>query len=216
MAPFPETRISLILRLANAADVQAWQEFAELYAPIFLSLARRQGLQPADAEDLTQEILFAVAKAIERFVPDPTQARFRTWLSRIARNLIADLHSGNSRRPVAKAITDSWIRERCEPNVGVDLSEEPWIQEEYRKAVFTVASKRVKKRVTHTTWTAFEKTYLQDQEITAIAQELKIPIGTLYVARCRVLKLLREEVVAIESLEQLTPVEPDSLMERPS
>ncbi|MEC8555265.1 MAG: hypothetical protein VXZ82_09705 [Planctomycetota bacterium] len=31
MPQLPETRISLVLRIAGSSDVQAWQEFAELY-----------------------------------------------------------------------------------------------------------------------------------------------------------------------------------------
>jgi len=99
MPPLPETRISLVLRLAGSSDVQAWQEFAELYAPAIHGLAIRRGLQPADAEDVTQEVLFGVARAIERFQPDSERASFRTWLSRIARNLIVDFIRRRSRQP---------------------------------------------------------------------------------------------------------------------
>ncbi|MEO8269198.1 MAG: sigma factor, partial [Aureliella sp.] len=67
MAKFPQTRISLILRLAQADDVLAWHEFAELYTPVLFQLAKRKGLQNADAEDVTQDILCAVARAAQRF-----------------------------------------------------------------------------------------------------------------------------------------------------
>ena len=65
MQYFPETRVSLILRLAKPTDVQAWQEFLDVYVPALYSMARRRGLQPADAEDVAQETLFAVARAAE-------------------------------------------------------------------------------------------------------------------------------------------------------
>ena len=61
----PETRASLILRLPDAADARAWDEFAAVYAPLVYRLARRQGLQPADADDLVQEVLSAVARSVE-------------------------------------------------------------------------------------------------------------------------------------------------------
>lgn len=67
----PETRVNLILRLPNAADADAWNEFVALYRPLVFSLARRGGLRQADAEELTQEVLLAVAGAVARWTPDP-------------------------------------------------------------------------------------------------------------------------------------------------
>ena len=76
VAKFPETRVSLILRLSEPADVLAWQEFAEIYTPALLATARRRGLQAADAEDLTQEVLFAVARsAPDKFALAESQLR---------------------------------------------------------------------------------------------------------------------------------------------
>lgn len=66
MSRFPETRISLILRLAAAQDVEAWREFTAIYAPAVYATARRRGLQSADAEDFIQELLLAVARAAGR------------------------------------------------------------------------------------------------------------------------------------------------------
>ena len=156
---FPDTRISLVIRLAETADVEAWQEFVDLYAPVLLSIARRKGLQPVDAEDLVQEILMAVARAIHRFEPDQRRAKFRSWLGAIARNLIADMLSGNARRPIVRAITDSWLRELESQNVEtvghVPPSEYDWITQEYRRSVFRVAAGRVQKRVNENTWQAF-------------------------------------------------------------
>jgi len=81
----PETRASLLVRLKDRADQAAWYEFAEIYRPVIVRLAGRRGMQPADAEDLAQEVLAAVARGIDRWQEDPRRARFRTWLHRVAR-----------------------------------------------------------------------------------------------------------------------------------
>ena len=65
----PETRESLIARLPDHADRGAWHEFVELYEPLIYGIGRRHGLQPADASDLVQDVLVAVANSIERFEP---------------------------------------------------------------------------------------------------------------------------------------------------
>jgi RNA polymerase sigma-70 factor (ECF subfamily) len=74
----PETRPSLILRVRDANDADAWNQFATLYRPVILRLARRKGIQAADAEDLAQQVLLSVAGAMERWQPDQQRARFRT------------------------------------------------------------------------------------------------------------------------------------------
>jgi RNA polymerase sigma-70 factor (ECF subfamily) len=71
----PETRPSLILRVRDPNDADAWNQFATLYRPVILRLARRKGIQAADAEDLAQQVLLSVAGAIERWQPDQQRAR---------------------------------------------------------------------------------------------------------------------------------------------
>lgn len=191
MDKFPETRISLILRLAHPQDVFAWQEFVDIYAPAVYALALRHGLQPADAEDLTQETLFGVARAIGRFQPDRNRARFRTWLARITRNLIADHFSGKKKRLLSQSLSDSWLAD-CEQEVPSETACE--FDVELQRSVFQFAASRIQSRVKPHTWEAFELTVVRGQPDEQVAVRLGMSVGNLYVARCRVMKMLRDEV----------------------
>ncbi len=77
MTEWPATRQSLLVRLKDPRDEQAWSEFVAIYTPLVDRLARAKGLQPADAADLAQEVFRAVAGAIERATtPTRPAARF--------------------------------------------------------------------------------------------------------------------------------------------
>jgi RNA polymerase sigma factor (sigma-70 family) len=86
----PPTRPSLIVRLRDAADRDAWQEFVRLYQPILRRVARSRNLQASDAEDVVQQVLIAVSNSISKFRTTQRTGAFRRWLAVILKNKIAD------------------------------------------------------------------------------------------------------------------------------
>src|SRR5258708_6647580 len=82
----PLTRASLLVRLRDPNDADAWKEFVRLYAAVIYGFARKRGLQDADAADLMQEVLRSVSGAVGRLNYDPGKGTFRGWLYAITRN----------------------------------------------------------------------------------------------------------------------------------
>jgi RNA polymerase sigma factor (sigma-70 family) len=189
----PTTRHSLVLRLSDPHDAAAWAEFVELYEPLLYRLARGRGFQDADARDLCQDVLRAVAAAVGRWDPDPAKGRFRAWLFRIARNRLASALA--ARRDQGSGRTSVHERLESEPAPADEPAE---FATEFRRRAFAWAATRVRDEVAPATWQAFWQTGVENRPVADVAAELGMTAGAVYVARSRVLARLREQV------EQLT------------
>lgn len=192
----PETRPSLILRVRDPNDADAWNQFATLYRPVILRLARRKGIQAADAEDLAQQVLLSVAGAIERWQPDQQRARFRTWLQTIVRNAI--LNAIQRRSPDQATGGDS-DAERFEINQNARTNDDEALRDEYRRELFQQAAQQIREEFAEETWDSFWQTAVVGIDIDVLASQTSRTRGSIYASRSRVMKRLRE---AIEALEQ--------------
>ncbi len=195
MGQTPETRASLLIRLKDRADQEAWQEFMEIYRPLICRLARHKGLQDADAEDLAQQVLISVARAIDRWQDDPARARFRTWLARIARNLLVNMVT---RGPPDRGSGDTQIQDLLAQRPAPEGPESDLVRVEYEREVFRWAARRVRREFAAETWQAFWQTAVRGRNITDVARELGKSIGSVYAARSRVMRRLRETIAEWE------------------
>src|SRR5580692_2169468 len=102
----PTTRASLLLRLRDSQDHEAWVEFVALYEPVVYRLLRQHGLQDADAREVMQDLLMAVSGSIDRWDPAKERGSFRAWLRRVARNLVINWLKKSERRVLATVDSD--------------------------------------------------------------------------------------------------------------
>ena len=192
MDGIPDTRRSLMLRLRDQEDELAWTEFVEIYQPLIYRLVRSKGFQDADAHELTQEAIMAVASAIGSWDPDPARGRFRSWLFRTTRNLMINFLTRS--RPDHRGTGDTRFHKLLEQQADRSDSAESQFRLEYQRQVFRWAAEQIRERFQESTWQAFWQTAVEERPISDVAEALGISIGAVYASRSRVMAELKQKI----------------------
>jgi RNA polymerase sigma-70 factor (ECF subfamily) len=191
----PKTRASLLLRLRDARDERSWAEFMAMYAPFVKRLARRRGLQDADADDLVQEVFRAVAHAIEKQTYDPARGSFRGWLFRIARNLVVNFLIAQRRHP--RGSGDSAMNGLLQ--TVPSPAESALFEAEYKRQLLYWAAEQVRDEFSSLTWKAFWQAGVEGRSARDVAEKLGTTVGTIYHCKSRVMARLRQKIEELET-----------------
>jgi len=192
MVNSPVTRASLLVRLRDPKDHDAWEQFFRVYASVVYGFARRRGLQDADAADLVQDVLRRVASAADKLDYDPRRGTFRGWLFTVTRNRLYDFLTKRQKQGQATGGSDVQARldEQAAPADGADAQ---WDQEA-QQSILNWAMERIRGEFQEHTWQAFQLTAVEGKPPQEVAAQLRLSPGAIYVAKSRVLARLRSEV----------------------
>jgi RNA polymerase sigma-70 factor (ECF subfamily) len=188
------TSRSLLMQLKDGQPA-AWERLASLYAPLVYHWCRCMYVAEQDMPDVFQQVFQSVASHIKAFHKDQPGDTFRHWLRTITRNKIRDHFRRNSRQPQAAGGTDAQIyfAQLAAPPAdaeGADAHDEVGeVQHLLRGAL-----EQIRGQVHPQTWQAFWKVVVEGKTPEEVAQELAMRIGTVRVAKSRVLSRLRSEL----------------------
>ena len=190
------TSITLLERLGRKeTDQQAWAEFVRRYGQQIYHWCGRWKHQEADAEDVTQNVLFRLHTRLRTFRYDPEQS-FRAYLKSLTHYAWCDLVQGK-RRPGAGS-GDSAVLDRLQTvEARDDLMRR--LDEEFDQELLAEAMERVRRRVEPHTWEAFRLTALEGLSGADAAERLSIKVVTVFKAKSKVQKMLQEEVARPEA-----------------
>jgi len=195
----PSTHASLLLRLRDSQDHEAWLEFVSLYEPVAYRLLRRHGLQDADAREVMQELLMTVSRNIDRWDPAKERGSFRGWLRRVARNLVINWLKNRQRKVIATG--GSGLQTMLNMLPAESDQETLEFDQELRRALFQRAAEQVRGEVQAATWQAFWETGIVGASPADAAKKLGMTVGAVRVAKCRVLARLQ---AAVHEMEKAT------------
>jgi RNA polymerase sigma factor (sigma-70 family) len=190
------TSPSLLLRIRNSGDAEAWQEFLNIYSPIVRDYCLQKRLQTSDVDDIVQEVMAAVSTAIREFNYDPCKGRFRSWLGTIAANRIRNHLAKQCNRPGRSLDSGSFFDGESGPIPQPLLCADPdsaWV-ELFSERIYEAACKRIRPEVSDVQWTCFEATWARNESAADVALALNLPVHQIYLNKSRVLKRLEAEV----------------------
>jgi RNA polymerase sigma-70 factor (ECF subfamily) len=189
-----QTSATLLGRLRDHADREAWVAFVERYGRQVYGWCRARGLHDADAEDITQEVLMALAGALRSMVYDRRQGKFRNYLRVVTRRAIGNFLAREGRSGRAGSARVQELLESVEAGEGLAAR----LEGEFDLELLEIAVGRVSQRVDARTMAAFRMTAVEGLGGDAVAEQLGMQVTAVYMARSRVQKMIREVIQELE------------------
>lgn len=189
------TNASLLSRIRDKADANAWREFDDRYRELMLRYCRRCGMAQVDAEDVVQATLTGLSESLTRFTYDPQRGRFRDYLSICVRNEI----SRWAARPqiAARGLFSREGSRLPSPDKGEHdaVWEEEWVAHHYRRALATIRPQFDARSIE-----VFDRS-IAGANVKLLAEEFGMSEQAIYKVRKRIRDRL-EEVIAEQIFEE--------------
>jgi RNA polymerase sigma factor (sigma-70 family) len=189
------TRVTLLGRLRAAPDdPAAWSEFVGWYGGKIYAWCRAWGLQEADAQDVTQEVFLNLSMRMHHFRYDP-RGSFRAWLKTLTRHAWQE-YLDKQRRLGRGSGSDTMMERLAAVAAQDDLARR--LAEAFDQELLKEAAARVRLRVEPRTWDAFHLLAIEGRSGAEVAQRLQMKVATVFVARSKVQRMLREELSRLD------------------
>ena len=195
-----KTRESLLLRLKDERNEDAWREFHSIYGRLIFGYSLHFDISYAEAEDVVQEVCIKVFRQIIRFDYSPERGRFRGWLKTMTRNTVIDYLRRKQTRLKASREFRRDMEQKLKDEAAAD--DEIW-RKEWEKALYETAMERVRERVGEETFRIFKRYVLDRDSAQDVANETSLDANATYAVKHRVLKYLRNEVEKIRNDEEV-------------
>jgi RNA polymerase sigma factor (sigma-70 family) len=186
------TNVALLSKLCTKNGSESdWHRFYGNYKSMITRWCRESGVDASELEDVFHEIMVKLISKLSSY-DRKQQHRFRSWLKTVVLNTLTDRLRTQKPIPPPVGSADSSVA------VGGVLDGAPTLDDlaEQLTEESTPAAnilERVRDRVTASTWDAFIRRDLLDEETAKIAESLGIKKASVYQSVSRVRRLVQEE-----------------------
>ena len=187
---YPGTISSSLLGGIKDSQEDAWRRVSLLYAPLIYLWCRQNGIHSSDCDDIVQEVLRVVVSRVGEFERTRAKGSFRGWLRAITRNKIGDFIRVNRRRQ--QLFDEMASLKRPSPLAATEAANDA-VREETR-LVFNQVLELIRTTFEEATWRAFLRVVMDGASPRAVAQELDLSVESVYQAKSRVLRRIRDEL----------------------
>ncbi len=193
------TRATLLERMKDLNDQASWQEFFDIYWKLIYGVARKAGLSDAEAQDVVQETLSAVAKNMPGFTYNPAIGTFKAWLLTLTRWRIVDQFRKRGplvshHLPGTSTRTDTIERIPDEQSLDWDAI---W-EADWEKTLLDAAMTHVQRRLDPQKFQIFDFYVNREWPPEKVARTFNVSVNQVYLVKNRVTELLREEFRRLE------------------
>ena len=195
------TRVSLLQRLKNWDDTTSWKDFFDTYWKLIYGVARKAGLSDAEAQDVVQETIIAVARKMPEFNYDPAIGRFKGWLMQVTRWRIVDQIRKKQYEEAGKRLPRETPLSTClmenQPDQSSFDLEAAW-NEEWELHVREAALKKVRQSANPKQFQMFHLHVVKSIPAKEVALKLGTKRADVYYAKLKLGRQVRKEVRALE------------------
>ena len=188
------TRETLLQKLQKAEDEHSWDDFVRYYEGYIYVVIRSFGVDVTTSEDLLQDVLLKVWKALPKFEYQNEKCRFRTWLCVLIRNTTYNFFNSKANRQNNNNISYDNIL------ASLDLISEPEIDRiaelEWKSYVSNLAWNNVKDDFSDAARQVFELS-IEGIANEAISKKMSIPESSIRVHKSRIKKVLIKEIARL-------------------
>lgn len=179
-----------LLSQVQSMDDMGWERFVSIFAPVVYTWCRQSGVSESDAPDLVQDVFATVARKVSDFHRQEEGDSFRSWLATITRCRVIDHYRKSRKQPLGIGGSDAMQMLQQAPDewdstISWSSSESLLVKQVLRQ---------VESEFEAVTWQAFWSTTIETRSASDVAETLGISIASVYQAKSRVLRRLRQRL----------------------
>ena len=186
------TNPTLLNRICDWRDHEAWVDFVTRYDPVIRLSCRRYRLSAENADELSQRVWIDLARRMRTFRYDPGKT-FRGWLRRLCQSRAIDLLRKEDADAVLSLEDQSVELLLQEAPTDIDAEDDAAAERPRLLHLADEVQDAVRRRVDARTWQVFWSVAVLGQSVRQASEAAGITYYAAFAAQKRVRRMLREQ-----------------------